>query len=246
MVRILFHAVVILALTALTQLGGIAWLVSLAFRWRLPAFLVAYAALSALAVWTAPVFGRVPLSCAGDGPLRVQGWLYCALNRNYVAPELAAALADAATEMDRRFPGTETLVLDANFPFLAGFPLLPHLSHDDGRKADLAFYYQDEGGYLPGATRSPIGYFAFEEGAEACPVSGWLRWDLRWLQPFWPSYGFDEVRTRHLLATLAADGRIGKLLIEPHLRTRLGLPGGKIRFQGCHAARHDDHVHVQL
>ena len=32
-----------------------------------------------------------------------------------------------------------TLALDGGFPFLDGFPLLPRLSHDDGRKLDLAF-----------------------------------------------------------------------------------------------------------
>ena len=36
------------------------------------------------------------------------------------------------------------------------------------------------------------------------------------------------------------------LLLEPHLKTRLKLEKyDKIRFQGCRAARHDDHIHVQ-
>ena len=39
---------------------------------------------------------------------------------------------------------------------------------------------------------------------------------------------------------------IGKDFIEPHLAKRLGATTSKIRFQGCKAARHDDHIHVQL
>ncbi len=33
---------------------------------------------------------------------------------------------------------------------------------------------------------------------------------------------------------------------KPHLKTRLKLSSAKIRFHGCQAVRHDDHIHVQL
>jgi hypothetical protein len=56
-------------------------------------------------------------------------------------PDLVPLLAELSREIDRAFPGTTTLYLDGNFPFLNGFPLLPHLSHSDGRKLDIAFYY---------------------------------------------------------------------------------------------------------
>ncbi|MGF1553801.1 MAG: hypothetical protein ACFBWO_15085 [Paracoccaceae bacterium] len=177
--------------------------------------------------------------------LEVQSWLYCAMNRHYVSPEMKEVLTDLADAMDRKFPGTRTLVLDANFPFLDGFPLLPHLSHDDGEKADLAFYYRDEDGYLPSATRSPIGYFAFEEGPTSCPdVWPTLRWDFAALQPFWRELAVEPERTAHMLRVLAADRRVGKILLEPHLKRSLSLSSPKIRFQGCRAARHDDHVHL--
>jgi hypothetical protein len=138
-------------------------------------------------------------------------------------------------------------VLDANFPFLDGFPLLPHLSHDDGEKADLAFYYAGETGYLKGATRSPIGYFAFEQGPTNCSKT-WptLRWDFEALQPLWHDYGIDEDRNRSVLEVLVEDDRVGKVFVEPHLVERLGAAHPKIRFQGCRAARHDDHIHFQL
>lgn len=245
--RIAAHAGLIVALTLLTQLGGIAWVVALLARRRLVAFVAAYAVLWVGAVWTAPAFGRVPLPCLGEGSLRMQSVLYCALNRRYADPELAEALADLAEATEARHPGTPTLVLDAGFPFVDGFPMLPHLSHRDGRAADLAFPYRVKDDYLPGRTRSPIGYFAFEDGPTDCP-SRWLdlRWDLSWLQPLWPRWEPEPARMRTMLQLLADDPRIAKVLIEPHLEARFGVSSPKLRFQGCRAARHDDHIHVQL
>ncbi|UWQ80060.1 hypothetical protein K3725_03360 [Leisingera sp. S132] len=241
------HIAFAVFLTLLTQLGGIAWLVALLFRRRLAAFLILYSGLSLSAIWAAPHFGRVALGCWQEGPLQMQSWLYCASNRNFVTPELAKALQETAASVATAYPGTVTQVLDANFPFLDGFPLLPHLSHRDGRKADLAFYYSGASGYVPTATRSPIGYFAFEHGVSDCPAA-WLslRWDLQALQPLWQDLRVDADRTRHLLRALAADGRIGKVFLEPHLQERFAVSSGKLRFQGCRAARHDDHIHVQL
>lgn len=246
-VRWLGHGGWVLGLTLLTQVGGIAWLLALAFRRRLLAFGIAYAALSVGAGVLAPLLGRVPLPCSGE-PLRMQSWMYCALNRHYASPALAEVLRDTANAMAARHPGTETLVLDAGFPFLEGFPLLPHLSHDDGEKADLAFYYLDARGRpRPGETRSPIGYFAFEPGPTDCPRA-WptLRWDLDWVQPLWPAWQPDTARMGTLIDLLAQDTRVGKVLLEPHLAQTWGVAHPKVRFQGCRAARHDDHVHLQL
>ncbi len=248
MPRLFLHLLGIFALTLLTQIGGIAWALALLFRRRLPAFAGLYLGLTVLAVWTAPLLGRSALSCFETGPLQMQSWVYCATNRNYAAPELWQVMQEAAATVEAAYPGTRTLVLDAGFPFLTGFPLLPHLSHDDGEKIDLAYYYADAAGdYYPGQTRSPLGYFAFEQGESNCP-DHWLslRWDLAWLQPLWKTYGLDPARNRILIETLVDDRRIGKIFVEPHLQESLGLSGSKIRFQGCRAARHDDHIHVQL
>lgn len=245
--RAFFNIAVFSILTVVTQLGGIAWLIALLFRRRLLAFVLAYLAISVSAVLVAPHFGRVAINCFGSGPLEVQSWMYCALNRNYVSPELADVLEDTAEAVAIRYPGTKTLLLDANFPFFKGFPLLPHLSHDDGEKADLAFYYRDETGYLAGATRSPIGYFAFETGPTDCSKT-WpsLRWDFDLAQLVWHDYELDAERTRKVLQVLSSDDRVGKVFIEPHMVKSLGLAHPKIRFQGCRAARHDDHIHFQL
>ncbi len=247
MLRYLLHITIVVILTLLTQVGGVAWLFALAFRRTLLAFAVIYFALSVVTVWVAPNFGRVALSCFESGPLAMQSWMYCALNRNYVTPELAQVLIDTAEEMERRYPGTKTLVLDANFPYFDGFPLLPHLSHDDGEKADLAFYYADASGYLSGAVRSPIGYFAFEQGPTHCqPTWPTLRWDFNAVQSLWRDYDLDPERNRAVLEVLSNNPRVGRIFVEPHLVESLEAGSGRIGFQGCRAARHDDHIHMQL
>lgn len=249
MIKIAAHALVFVFLTLLTQLGGVAWLLALCFRRRALVFGAAYVMLSVAALFVAPIFGRVPVSCLSADTFRMKSTIYCALNRQYVTPELKAVLRDFSGKMDQEFPHTTTLVLDANFPFISGFPLLPHLSHNDGRKVDLAFYYRDENGFLPGVTRSPIGYFAFENGPSTCPDNApslGLRWDLAWLQGLWPDYHLEPRRMAAALRLLGDDRRVGKVFIEPHLKSRFGAGNSKIRFQGCRAARHDDHIHIQL
>ncbi len=247
MFKAVSHLLIVVVLTLLSQLGGLAWLVALGFRRRVAAFVLAYVALSVSALWVAPHFGRTALPCIQGDHLQMQSPLFCMLNRQYVVPELSSVLNDHAAKIAEQLPGTQTRVLDANFPFFVGFPLLPHLSHHDGRKADLAFYYQDKSGYLPGAARSFIGYFAFEDGPTDCSsTSPSLRWDMGWLQSLWPDYQLDEPRMQAALRSLVADPRVGKIFIEPHLKQRFSAGSAKIRFQGCRAARHDDHIHIQL
>ena len=48
------------------------------------------------------------------------------------------------------------------------------------------------------------------------------------------------------LGLLSRDPRIGKIFLAPHLAAKFGAGTSKIRFQGCAAARHDDHIHIQL
>lgn len=233
-------------LTILTQLGGLAWFVALFFRRRLLAFALTYTAFWASAMMAAPLADRVPLPCTGE-PLRSQSLFYCILNRHYVAPEVYDLATDLAVEMDRRFPGTVTLTLDGSLPF-GTQPLLPHLSHKNGYQLDIAFYYTDaQENYLPGETRSPIGYFAFEEGPTDCsPTFPTLRWDLDWLQPLFPARRLEPNRTKAAVEFLIADPRVSRIFLEPHLARSLGLSSPKLRFQGCHAARHDDHIHLDV
>lgn len=247
MKRVLVHGCIFALLTVLTQLGGIAWLIALLFRRRALVFALAYLALWGAAIGLAPLGNRVPLHCWNQGGLQMKAWVFCAANRNYMAPELLDALKTASGRFEAEFPGSNIQVLDANFPFLDGFPLLPHLSHDDGGKVDIALFYKDGNGNRRETSKSPIGYFAFEDGPTHCPKA-WpsLRWDLHWLQPLWPDWPLDDARTKRVVEILVADPRVKKLFIEPHLASRLDLTNSKIRFQGCRAARHDDHIHLQI
>jgi hypothetical protein len=264
---VLGHAVAILILTALTQIGGVIWIAALGLRRHLPArrfaafvvlFVVLYGVITFL-LQQAPLPGRVGLPCfpGENATLTVRSPLFCMLNRNYVTPDLARAAQAYADHMAETFPGTKTLALDANFPFLTGFPLFPHLSHDDGRKLDLALYYQDaDGNFRNGETRSPIGYFAFQQPGETAPLPcadrvRWLtlRWDLNWLQGSFPHWQIEPRRMQEALRWLSGEGQrrgIGKIFIEPHIAAGLGVSSEAIRFQGCRAARHDDHIHIQL
>jgi len=50
-----------------------------------------------------------------------------------------------------------------------------------------------------------------------------------------------------LIATLSKHPDTGKIFIEPHLKSRLGFANdSKVRFHGCAAVRHDDHIHIEL
>jgi len=207
----------------------------------------------------APKFGRVALTCdtSSSQNYLVMHPLYCWLNRNYVTPKARDMIEALGDGLAAKFPGAKLPVLDANFPFIDGFPLLPHLSHDDGRKVDFAFFYQnDAGNYLPGVMRSPIGFWAFEEPNEdeiqpCADRNDWItmRWDMTLLQHLWPDYQIEEKRTAAMLYWLMNKGSqfgVEKILLEPHLTQRMGIVSDLVRFQGCRAARHDDHMHVQI
>lgn len=255
----IWHLLAIIGLTALTQVGGLAWALALLLRrwaalWLV--FLILYSGLSVGSRFIAPVFGREAIACFGTDAdtIAMLHPLYCALNRNYVAPQMKTHANALARHMNARFPGTQTRSLDANFPFLTGFPLLPHLSHDDGEKLDLAFYYQDQAGaYQPGRAKWALGYWGFTpppaDAAPQCARSNLtLRWDMGWLQPLMRPLVLDDLRTSQALHWLVdhPKGQGYKILLEPHLQARLGLESDVIRFQGCRAARHDDHIHLQF
>lgn len=263
-------------LTALTQVGG---LVYLAARWismgtarrfgfgrarqRLATVLgfgVLYLAVSMLVLPpVATTLGRPPLPCSkspGQTVVPLNG-LVCLLNRHYAARPVHDLLAALATHMNRQHPGTVVAYLDANFALIDGFPLPPHLSHNDGLKVDLAFFYVDgQGRYKPASAPSPIGYWAFEEPRAQDPVPcanrsdlATLRWDMAFLRPLLAPFRLDDVRTGAMLQWLAANAAglsIDKILLEPHLKARFGLKQPIVRFQGCRPARHDDHVHIAV
>lgn len=263
-------AAVLLTLT--TQVGGLVLWVSLpllaALHRRLrPRWLAAAGALGAflglyllagltLVPWAASAFGRQALPCRATAalPLQAANPLFCLTHRHYARPAAQRLLRDLSMAMAARFPGTRLRYLDAGFPFLDGFPLLPHLSHGDGRKVDLAFFYKSRQTGTAVAPPSPFGYWAYSgpradepRPCDAAPFD--LRWDFPWLQPFFDSSVIDPQRTKALvdwLQSRAGAYGLEKVFLEPHLARRFGAADGIIRFQGCGAARHDDHLHLQL
>jgi hypothetical protein len=205
----------------------------------------------------AKVFGRERLPLTETNHLRPLNILTCILNRNYVRPTLKQAAYNVAAEMNKKYPGTIVNYLDGCFPFINNFPLVPHLSHNDGRKLDLAFCYIENNNNQP-SNNAPsfIGYGISEEprvGEENtaldCEEKGFWQYSL--LKKLVPqtrkkNFTFDSTRTAMLVNLFIAQPAIGKIFIEPHLKTRLHLTSDKIRFHGCRAVRHDDHIHVQL
>jgi hypothetical protein len=275
MLKRLLGVILFVAVTLVTQVGGLALAFAwLAGRWLVPGrvkgwrraglgLLLFGGFYGLLHVFIVPPLaalgGRIPLPCAveQDRPFAAAHPLFCWLDRHYVDPRLVILMGSLSRDVARVFPGTVTLYLDANFPFLNGFPLLPHLSHNDGRKLDIAYFYRrPDGGYRPDELRSPIGYWAFEEPAPGetpspCRAGTWLttRWDMRFLQGLFPDRPLEPERTRAALQWLAAQGQqhgIERIFIEPYLAKRFGVSSPLLGFQGCRAARHDDHIHIQI
>jgi len=264
-------ALLFVFLTVLTQIGGVAYLIGTAIASAVPMLrggepirrmsavvlgLTAYVVMTAFIVPPlAASMGRVPLPCstAGNGSIVAATWLTCALNRGYVRPQVRDLVMDLASATAQRFPGSKITTLEGNLPFIDGFPLLPHLSHRDGKKVDIAFFYRSvaDDAAVPSGSPSSMGYFIYEQPRPGDPTpceNRWtpLRWNFNGLQPQPPVWRLDEERTAWTVNWLKDDPRVDRIFIEPHLAERMGVAGGKVRFQGCQAARHDDHIHVQV
>jgi hypothetical protein len=257
----------------LTQVGGFVYLFSiltykLTNKWsknnylkatyRFTSFLILYFLTTFLIIpLLAKPFGRVPLPLKETSHLQPLNIWTCILNRNYVRPELKQTAFEVAKQMNDKFPGTRINYLDANFPFINKFPLIPHLSHNDGKKLDLSFCYRYANTNEPtNECPSFIGYGICEEPRPNekntpyfCDEKGF--WQYSFLskvisQDNKKDFTFDSDKTKELVNLFAKKTTIGKIFIEPHLKTRLNLTSDKIRFHGCQAVRHDDHIHVQL
>ena len=202
----------------------------------------------------APIFGREKVS--NSELVKPHSMLYVLANRNYVRPELNVALGSIASSLNKRSKGIHVVYLDANFPFIDGFPLLPHLSHNDGKKLDLTFIYQDDNGSPTNLKRSRSGYGVYEEprGDEfdqtnACNEAGYWQYGFPehlTLGEVNKGIELDKDLTTFLAQAIVHEASVGKLFIEPHLKNRLGVENSKVRFHGCQAVRHDDHIHFQL
>jgi len=268
-VRFIILSVVFAAATVLTQVGGIilvgSWmtfrhLFGRCERGSIPLTFLATICLYGVITFAlippiAQAFGRtaLPLFPGADSPIGPRSIGYCILNRHYVSTDLAKILDEVAGEMADKYPGITIHYLDANFPFINGFPLLPHLSHRDGRKIDFTFFYRnannrDEQMLSP----SPIGYWVYEPPKDDEPApyvnqSCLLRWDFDILQNIGRDRLVDLPKTHDFLRILLEHSRTDKVLLELHLHSRFGFPEHPLlKFQQCNAARHDDHLHFQI
>ncbi|MGJ8742983.1 hypothetical protein [Polaribacter sp.] len=203
--------------------------------------------------YVAPFFGREKIQ---DSPfLKAHSFFYTVANRNYVQPELQKALKQISTEFAKQHPGITLVYLDANFPFINNFPLLPHISHNDGKKIDVSLIYENSNGEITNKKPSVSGYGVFTEAtkkeynqSEVCKNRGNWQYDFTKYITLGSNKNlrFSKSATRDLVNSILKQKSIGKLFIEPHLKTRMNIQHQKVRFHGCKAVRHDDHIHFQL
>ncbi len=268
----LFVAVI---LTILTQVGGVIYLLCLPlFRYinrkaksklnakliKILAFAIIYIGATFLIIPPlAKMNGRIPLPTIIDEEFMVCPISFVTVigNRHYVSTEMHDVLKKVSITYQQKHPNAIISYLDANFPFIDGFPLIPHLSHNDGEKVDLAFMYKDAetGEPLNNKAKAFMGYGIYEKPkfgefnqADECEKNGFKQYSSSSIFGIGfnqNSIEFDEERTADLVNAILANN-VGKIFIEPHLKTRMGLYHNKIRFHGCHAVRHDDHIHIQL
>lgn len=252
--KLIGHLVFILILTVLTQIGGLIWVISIvlankfSFKKRF-VFPILYLIFNFLIIPPiAKLSGREKLPVISTN-VKPVNWFYPLAFRNYVKPELKDLLENTSKKTN-----TTITYLDGNFPFVDGFPLLPHLSHNNGKKVDISFMYLDNEGKETNEKPLLSGYGAYVDSDEnysnaRCKSNGYWQYDF----PKYLTFGtdenliFDNARTKSLIEALARNSKTEKIFIEPHLKTSLKLSNyPKIRFHGCQAVRHDDHIHLQI
>jgi hypothetical protein len=262
--RIIIHIIVIIFLTITTQIGGLIYIISILLInkktkkrriKRIGIFSVLYLFVTFLIVPNiAPIFGREKVR--ETELIGANTFFTKLMNRNYVKPKLNQTLNRISKGLNQKHKGIKLIYLDANFPFINKFPLLPHLSHNDGKKIDLSLIYQTKEGKLTNKKPSVSGYGVYEKPKEneikqykICKDKGYWQYDF----PKYLTFGtinkeieFSQNATKDLILNILKQKEIGKIFIEPHLKERMKLNNNKIRFHGCRAVRHDDHIHIQL
>jgi len=255
--KVVLHSIWIIILTLLTQIGGLIWIISLLVSTKFKTrkrfvFPALYLLCNLILVPPiAKLFGRERLPVFAEH-IQPRNWVYPLLFRNYVNPNLKLLLIKTSDAL-----GNDNITLtylDANFPFINGFPLFPHLSHNDGKKIDLSFMYLDGDNNSSNKKPSLTGYGVYansdnNESSQSCIDQGYWQYDF----PKYLTFGtlndlkLDKTRTRKIIEQLLNNPETQKLFIEPHLKHTLDLDHEpKIRFQGCQAVRHDDHIHFQI
>lgn len=189
--KIILRLILFCFLTATTQIGGIVYLLSVFFskKWKRNfrfktqvIFLLFYFFSTFLIVpFVAPIFGREKIKHSES--IKPTNYITDLLNRNYVSPKLNQLLRN--TENQLKSTNIKIHYLDANFPFIHKFPLLPHLSHNDGNKIDISLIYETKEGKITNKQKSLSGYGVFENPKsneynqiEKCVKSGYFQYDF--------------------------------------------------------------------
>ncbi len=260
----IFHIIMIISLTLMSQVGGIVWLLSfLMFQifWRRSKFLIRLSGFIAIySLFTyfvipplAAITGKVPLPRSSKGNLIAHHPLYHFLSRNYVTPQTKKILLETADRVQERNPELKLVYLDSSFPFSKEMPLFPHISHSNGRKVDLTFVYRKDGKVVHHGS-SFTGYGNFEGPREDeynqirnCLERGNYLYDYSKFAGFLPKdVSFDQENTKLIIEELLKNRQTRRLIIEPHLKKRMKINNDRVRFAGCWAVRHDDHIHYEL
>jgi hypothetical protein len=262
--KIIIHAIVFVILTLLTQIGGVVYLMSFVFCGRIKYSFPLKGLAAFIIIYCLGTFVTTPMLAKLFNRERIihhenlcsANYLSVLMNRNYVRPEVNAYLTSVSEQLKAQNSAVTMRYLDACFPLIDGFPLLPHLSHSDGKKVDLSLVYENSNGEIVNSSKSVSGYGVFEEPRQgevnqnrACQTAGFSFYD----SPKYLTLGsintelrFSEKGTKQLMDALTQQESVDKVFLEPHLKERLRLKNRKIRFQGCHSVRHDDHIHVQV
>lgn len=195
--------------------------------------------------------GLTALPCDRSEPLAPLRARYCR-GRNFLTPEAQGTIISLARGLAEQHPGAVIHFMDASGPN-GEKPFPPHLSHGDGRQLDVALFFETlegaplvappdtsgYGGWWPSEPPRPGERIACPQGRSGSAEKPDPPTDRGWR--------LDEVRTRALIQLLIDEPRVHRILIEPHLEERLGFWGHpKLRFAGCQAARHDDHLHIDF
>lgn len=261
---VLIDILLVILFTIITQVGGLLYLgaifiaprININFKFkRLSTFVVLYFFASFTII---PVLAHIGHRerIKHYSHIKPVNYLTVILNRNYVTPKMNGMLAKISNELSSKKVDIQLRYLDACFPFFNGFPLLPHLSHYDGKKIDFSLVYQNQKGEMVNESKSVSGYGVFEEPLNSefnqtvyCKNKGYGQYDFSkylTLGKINEELKFSLSGTKALLEILLRQKEVQKIFIEPHLANRMKMKHPKIRFQGCNAVRHDDHIHVQI
>ncbi len=225
---LILHIIFASILTIFTLTHGVLWLFCMlilrqfSFLYQLLCFIL----LSSLVAFfilpnIAPLFGRQQLALFHHNVK--PHFFYVWANRTYMHHSVINE-----NNIPYGLENTKITYLDAAFPF--DLPILPHLSHQDGLKLDIRLPFKKP--------VSPFGYFIYAKASnEAASLCG---------RKYNKGAAYDKEKTTAIVTNLIQNPKVKKIFMEPWIKQELKLTNAKIRFAGCYAARHDDHIHIDF